>query len=214
MTQGGGKRCCVMKFCRWSLAFLAVLSWPHSLLRTWLREPMSSRPPLKRGHPYLFVLHRQHSLRWGGSDYRRDARQLMCRSSASPTPFAFWTLGKFTASLPYGVGNFRGTVTGAETRAYRSGMLDSSYRLSVNLKGGPAMDVHDFLKWRQRTLLGVSIKVVGSDRPIRPNETDQLRCQPLGLQARARPVSTMGALGARHLRSCVVFHHEPRLLLA
>jgi hypothetical protein len=43
----------------------------------------------------------------------------------------------FGASLPYGVGNLRGTVVGAETNAYRSGALDSSYRLSVNLKGGP-----------------------------------------------------------------------------
>src|SRR5690242_21843613 len=29
----------------------------------------------------------------------------------------------FTASLPYGVGNFRGIVVGAETLAYRSGLL-------------------------------------------------------------------------------------------
>ena len=57
-------------------------------------------------------------------------------------------------------GNFRGTVTGAEARAYRSGMLDSAYRVSVNLKGGPAMDVRDFLKWQQKTLLGFSFKVV------------------------------------------------------
>jgi hypothetical protein len=72
----------------------------------------------------------------------------------------FGRSANFTASLPYGVGNFRGTVVGAETKAYRSGMLDSSFRLSVNLKGGPAMDVHDFLKWKQKTLVGVSLKVV------------------------------------------------------
>lgn len=65
-----------------------------------------------------------------------------------------------TASLPYGVGNFRGTVVGTEAKAYRSGLLDSSFRLSVNLKGGPAMDVHDFLKWQQKTLVGMSFKVV------------------------------------------------------
>lgn len=66
----------------------------------------------------------------------------------------------FTATLPYGVGNFRGTVVGAETKAYRSGLLDSGFRLSVNVKGGPAMDVPEFLKWRQKTLVGVSLKVV------------------------------------------------------
>jgi hypothetical protein len=66
----------------------------------------------------------------------------------------------FSASLPYGVGNFRGTVVGAEANAYRSGALDSAFRLSVNLKGGPAMDVQEFQKWRQKMLVGISLKVV------------------------------------------------------
>ena len=65
-----------------------------------------------------------------------------------------------SASLPYGVGNFHGTVAGADTNAYRSGGLDSSLRLSMNLKGGPAMDLQKFRKWQQKMLLGVSLKVV------------------------------------------------------
>jgi hypothetical protein len=72
----------------------------------------------------------------------------------------FGRSANFSASLPYGVGNFRGTVVGAETNAYRSGALDSAFRLSINLKGGPAMDVQEFRKWRQKTLVGISIKVV------------------------------------------------------
>jgi len=72
----------------------------------------------------------------------------------------FGRSANFTASLPYGIGNFRGTVTGAETKAYRSGLLDSIFRFSVNLKGGPAMQVRDFSKWRQKTLIGASIKIV------------------------------------------------------
>jgi hypothetical protein len=39
---------------------------------------------------------------------------------------------------------------------YRSGLLDSVYRFSVNLKGGPAMPPQDFMKWRQKMLIGVS----------------------------------------------------------
>jgi len=66
----------------------------------------------------------------------------------------------FSVSLPYGVGNFRGTVVGAETHAYRSGLFDSSYRFSINLLGGPAMDLEDFRKWRQRTLIGFSFRMV------------------------------------------------------
>lgn len=72
----------------------------------------------------------------------------------------FGRTASFTALLPYGVGNLRGTVVGAEAHAYRSGLLDSQYRFAVNLKGGPAMDVRDFSKWRQKTLIGASLKVV------------------------------------------------------
>jgi hypothetical protein len=72
----------------------------------------------------------------------------------------FGRTANFTASLPYGVGNFRGTVANAETLAYRSGLLASSFRFSVNLKGGPAMDVQEYSKWRQKTIIGVSIKLV------------------------------------------------------
>ncbi len=63
------------------------------------------------------------------------------------------------ASLPYAYGNFRGTVAGAGLNIYRSGMLDSAYRLSVNLIGGPAMPPREFAKWNQKLLLGASLKV-------------------------------------------------------
>jgi hypothetical protein len=64
-----------------------------------------------------------------------------------------------TASLPYGVGNFHGTVVGAEANAY-SGMLDAAFRFSVNLLGARAMDVRDFSKWKQKILLGATLKIV------------------------------------------------------
>jgi outer membrane putative beta-barrel porin/alpha-amylase len=76
---------------------------------------------------------------------------------------SFNLLGKtanFTASLPYGVGNVRGTVMDAETKAYRSGLFDTAFRVSVNLMGGPAMDVADYRKWHQKTIVGVSLRVV------------------------------------------------------
>jgi hypothetical protein len=66
----------------------------------------------------------------------------------------------FTASLPYAVGHFQANVEGEPGRIYRSGLLDSSYRLSVNLKGGPAMGAQEFSKWKQKTLIGVSVRVV------------------------------------------------------
>ena len=64
------------------------------------------------------------------------------------------------ASLPYSVGNLQGMVQGAEGHLYRSGLQDSVYRVSVNLKGGPAMPPQEFAKWKQKILIGVSLKVV------------------------------------------------------
>jgi hypothetical protein len=72
----------------------------------------------------------------------------------------FGRSANFTTSLPYAVANFHGDILAHETNAYRSGMTDSVYRLSINLVGGPAMDVQDFRKWRQKTLLGFSLRVV------------------------------------------------------
>jgi len=65
----------------------------------------------------------------------------------------------FVYALPYGIGNFHGQVVGAEATAYRSGLLDSTFRFSVNLKGGPAMDAREFSKWKQKTLVGMSFKL-------------------------------------------------------
>jgi hypothetical protein len=72
----------------------------------------------------------------------------------------FGRSANITASLPYGVGNFEGTMMGSETSVYRSGLFDSVYRLAVNLKGGPAMEVSEFRKYQQKTVIGASLKVV------------------------------------------------------
>jgi outer membrane putative beta-barrel porin/alpha-amylase len=82
----------------------------------------------------------------------------------------FGRTANFVAGLPYGVMRFRGTVAGAEAKADRSGLLDSTFRLSVNLKGGPAMDVRDYVKWRQKILIGASIKMVAPSGQYDPTK--------------------------------------------
>jgi hypothetical protein len=72
----------------------------------------------------------------------------------------FGRSANITASLPYAVGNFSGSVLGTQKSIYRSGLLDFSVRLSVNLRGGPAMPVQTFMKWKQKVLLGASLKIV------------------------------------------------------
>jgi hypothetical protein len=61
--------------------------------------------------------------------------------------------------LPYGTGTFDGIVLGSPYTTHRSGLFDIPVRLAVNLVGGPAMGPGEWLKWRQKTLLGASLKV-------------------------------------------------------
>lgn len=72
----------------------------------------------------------------------------------------FGRSANITASLPYGVGNYSGKVIGNEKQLYRSGLLDSSFRFAVNVHGGRAMEAPEMLKWQQKLLIGVSLKVV------------------------------------------------------
>ncbi len=72
----------------------------------------------------------------------------------------FGRSANLNVSLPYGVGTFRGRVTDTQAEAYRSGLTDSVYRLSVNLRGGPAMSLEELRSWRQKLLIGLSIKVI------------------------------------------------------
>ena len=64
------------------------------------------------------------------------------------------------ASLPYAFGNFTGEVLSQQRSVYRSGLLDFDARFSVNLYGGPSMDLPKFAKWKQKVLLGASLRVV------------------------------------------------------
>ena len=72
----------------------------------------------------------------------------------------FGRSANITASLPYGVGHFQGKVLGTPGTIYRSGLLDSFFRFSVNLKGGPSMSPEEFRTWRQKTLIGTSFTLV------------------------------------------------------
>jgi hypothetical protein len=72
----------------------------------------------------------------------------------------FGRSANFVGTLPYAVGHFQGTAVGVEANLYRSGLADSVYRFAVNVKGAPALAPEEFVKWRQKTLLGVSLKVL------------------------------------------------------
>ena len=71
----------------------------------------------------------------------------------------FGRSANIVASLPYGVGTFEGKVSGISQSVYRSGLTDTVFRFSVNLKG-PAMSPGEYEKWPQKNLLGISVKMV------------------------------------------------------
>lgn len=72
----------------------------------------------------------------------------------------FGRSANFTIVVPYGFGDFKGTVNEVPADDRRSGSLDSILRFSVNLIGGPAMKAAEMAKWRQGILLGASLTVV------------------------------------------------------
>ena len=61
--------------------------------------------------------------------------------------------------VPYAHGSFEATSGGSEVAAYRSGLGDMRVRFAVNLSGGPAMDLEEYLKWKEKRLIGVSLTV-------------------------------------------------------
>jgi hypothetical protein len=71
----------------------------------------------------------------------------------------FGRTANVSAGLPYVVGHFKANLNGAPEAVYRSGLYDSEFRFSVNVKGGPAMDLPHFVGWKQKLLVGLSVTV-------------------------------------------------------
>jgi hypothetical protein len=105
----------------------------------------------------------------------------------------FGRSANIVASLPYGVGNFRGTV-GTDMQVYRSGLVDSVYRVAVNLKGGPAMPVEKLITWKEKRLIGLSLKVIAPTGQYDPTKlvTGVLTGGPSSLNSATRKPGTNG----------------------
>ena len=71
----------------------------------------------------------------------------------------FGRSANITVGLPYVVGSFQALVVDQRISNYRSGLGDGVVRFSVNLTGGPAMKLPQFIKWKQKRLIGASIVV-------------------------------------------------------
>jgi len=93
----------------------------------------------------------------------------------APVASYFYSFGFFgrsssvTGSIPFAIGDFRGTVLGQDRKAHRQGLADIPVRFAVNLYGGPARAVAVFVKTPPpRTTLGASIKVIAPTGQYNP----------------------------------------------
>jgi hypothetical protein len=82
----------------------------------------------------------------------------------------FGRSANLNVALPYAIGTFQGEVVGVGRQVYRSGLVDTTFRLSVNLKGGPAMEAREYAKWNEKTLLGLSLKMIAPTGQYDPNK--------------------------------------------
>ena len=67
---------------------------------------------------------------------------------------------KLDAQAPVSWGSFEGEVTGEQRTRSLSGLADPRIRLAVNLLGASALSLPEFVKYRQRAILGASLQVV------------------------------------------------------
>ena len=75
--------------------------------------------------------------------------------------FSFFGMSaKADAIVPVAFGDWEGQLAGQDTSRSASGFGDPSVRLTVNFVGAPALEMPRFMTYRQKTVVGASIRVV------------------------------------------------------
>ena len=77
--------------------------------------------------------------------------------------------------LPYVRGNVKGDYLGDYHDVFRSGMGDPRLRFAINLYGGPALTLKEFMAYQQKWNLGVSLTVGVPLGQYDLEQTDQYR---------------------------------------
>jgi len=71
----------------------------------------------------------------------------------------FGLSGKVDIVVPYGGGDWTGNYVGMDTATSRTGFGDPSVRLSLNFIGSPAMKPVEYSSYKQKTIVGVSLRI-------------------------------------------------------
>ena len=73
----------------------------------------------------------------------------------------FGRLANGTVAVPWASGDFSASVAGTDRQAHRAGLGDTVFRFAVNVKGGPARALGEFVKTpAPKTIVGASFRVV------------------------------------------------------
>ena len=71
----------------------------------------------------------------------------------------FGRSGKVALIVPYTIGTASGLVAGQFKTARRSGLSDPRIKVSMNFFGAPALRAPEFVKYRQKTIVGGSLQI-------------------------------------------------------
>jgi hypothetical protein len=72
----------------------------------------------------------------------------------------FGDLALVTAAVPYSIADVNGNVFEQQRETKRSGLANALFKLSVNLRGNPAMSPTEFAAQPPRTILGASLAAI------------------------------------------------------
>ncbi len=77
---------------------------------------------------------------------------------ATIIPFGLWgRSSNVTVLVPYAMGTLKVTGENAAEPIRRSGLADGGVRFALNLRGGRAMPLREYLSWHEKTTIGVSL---------------------------------------------------------
>jgi hypothetical protein len=72
----------------------------------------------------------------------------------------FGRSGKVNVIVPFAAGDWKGVVAGRDSSTVRDGFGDPHMQLSWNFIGSPALHVADYGGYRERTIVGASLRVI------------------------------------------------------
>ena len=93
-------------------------------------------------------------------------------------------------AVPYLWGSAEGRLAGEFQAITRSGLPDTGLRFGINLVGAPAMDLKEFVNYRQKTNLGASLVVVAPAGQYDPNKLLNIGSNRWAFQAKTRTSRT------------------------